>query len=77
MARIVNLPFSADSDPCKPVCIMRFVGGRPCPKGYDDCSQAVYECCSCGYCNSGDPGYKYCLEECSRPPCELEAENAV
>ncbi len=32
------------------------VGGRPCPKGYSDCSQPVYQCeiASCGEYDYGE-----------------------
>jgi len=28
--------------------VMVFMGGRPCPKGNDNCSQSVYQCKRCG-----------------------------
>jgi hypothetical protein len=38
-------------------------GGRPCPKGSKNCSQAVYQCFWCGtydYGEEGGPGYEDC-----------------
>ncbi len=46
------------------------IGGRPCPKGYDDCSQGAYECSTCGSVDygykGGGPAYKECIEDCDR-----------
>lgn len=33
-----------------------FVGGRPCPKGGEKCSQSVYRCKRCGKWDYGYPG---------------------
>lgn len=46
----------------------KLTGGRPCPKGHDDCSQPVFEC-SCGdatYGDEGDLSWRACFVECSR-----------
>lgn len=48
-------------------CIMTMVGGRPCPKGLDDCSQTVYQCMRCQVYEYGEPGdisHRECFEEC-------------
>lgn len=45
-------------------------GGRSCPKGYCDCSQAVYVCELCGttdYGYKGSKSYNECYIGCSRP----------
>lgn len=45
-------------------------GGRSCPKGYEDCSQAVYRCSICGtydYGEAGGPGHRDCHQACARP----------
>jgi hypothetical protein len=46
------------------------VGGRSCPKELDTCcSQAVYECRTCGdtdYGERGGPGHRDCFTDCQR-----------
>ena len=32
------------------------VGGRACPRGSEQCSQAVYRCTRCGEYDYGEPG---------------------
>ena len=44
------------------------VGGRPCPKGRDGCSQPAYECSWCGeldWGEEGGPGDRDCAD-CDR-----------
>jgi len=46
-------------------------GGRPCPKHYGDCSQAVHGCVRCGaqdYGDKGGPAYAECFTICQRDP---------
>lgn len=48
-------------------------GGRSCSKGYEDCSQPVYVCSSCGaydYGEAGGPGHQDCYVGCARPPVD-------
>jgi len=43
-----------------------FTGGRPCPKGYEDCLQPVYRCARCGEYDYGEPGGPGWNEQCGR-----------
>lgn len=45
------------------------MGGRPCPKGDDNASQAVYQCERCGEEDYGDPGGP-AYEDCKSCRCE-------
>lgn len=52
-------------DKTVPVCVWEMDGGRPCPLGYEDCSQPVYRCMRCGDYDYGEPGGP-AYEECER-----------
>jgi hypothetical protein len=44
-------------------------GGRACPKGWCDCSQAVLRCRTCGdydYGERGGPAHEHCFGVCRR-----------
>jgi hypothetical protein len=47
--------------------LWKFAGGRSCPIGWDDCSQAVFRCAKTDdwdYGEPGGPGAADCRENC-------------
>lgn len=49
-------------------------GGRRCPHGSEECSQAVYVCRRCGdydYGEKGGPGWEDCRDGCSADAAEI------
>lgn len=49
-------------------------GGRRCPRGSENCSQAVYRCARCGEWDYGQPGGPG-AQDCARP-CSWSCEEA-
>lgn len=63
----------ANDHPCEIEHIWEAIGGRACPRGSENCSQAVYQCARCGehdYGYPGGPGAADCETPCSFL-CEL------
>jgi hypothetical protein len=61
--------------PCKLSHNWKMTGGRSCPKGYEDCSQTVYECRDCGrvtYGYGGDLSWEECWIHCTKPSLEAD-----
>lgn len=59
--------------PCAVAHDWEHEGGRSCPKEFDDCSQAVYRCRTCGawdYGTKGGPAHRECFALCHRDPSE-------